>query len=69
MEAEIDIDKKWKYLHFLKNDKRDGWSLDLSDGPSNIPRGKLLLISTINHRIRSMRLFDWRLTRSRQIRN
>lgn len=52
MEMEIDLNKKWKYLHFLKNDGRDGWSLDLSDEPSNIPCDRLLSISTISHRIR-----------------
>jgi hypothetical protein len=52
MEMEIDLDKKWKYLHFLKDDGRDGWSLGLSDEPSNIPRDKLLSIAEINGKVK-----------------
>jgi len=52
MEMEIDINKKWKYLHFLKDDGYDGWRLGLSDEPSGVPRSKLLSIAEIKGRVK-----------------
>jgi len=52
MEMEIDLDKKWKYLHFLKDNGRHGWSLGLSDEPSGVPRNKLLSIAEINGKVK-----------------
>ncbi|TAG60290.1 MAG: hypothetical protein EAZ28_07880 [Oscillatoriales cyanobacterium] len=40
---EFSIDKKWKYLQFLKNENSwHHWSLDFSDERSGIPRDRLL---------------------------
>jgi hypothetical protein len=49
---EIDIDKKWKYLHFLKDDGRDGWRLGLSDKSPGVPRDKLFSTSAVQQKIR-----------------
>jgi hypothetical protein len=57
MEMEIDINKKWKYLHFLKDDGYDGWRLGLSDEPSGVPRSKLLSIAEINGRVKRDEIF------------
>lgn len=48
----FDLDKKWKYLYFLKSDGSDGWSHCLSDEPLKISRHKLLSIAEINGRIK-----------------
>ena len=51
MKFELDIDKKWKYLQFVKNNGFDGWSLDFSD-VRNTHCSNLLSIAEINGRIK-----------------
>ena len=47
----IDLNKKWKYLQFVKNDGPDGWSLDFSD-VRNTYCSSLLSIMKINGKIK-----------------
>ena len=47
----IDLNKKWKYLQFVKNDGPDGWSLDFSD-VRNTYCSSLLSIAEISGRIK-----------------
>lgn len=54
---EINLDKKWKYLHFARNDGPDGWSLGLSDEPSKVSHDKLLLIAEINGKMKRDKTF------------
>jgi hypothetical protein len=44
MSEEFSIDKKWKYVQFLREDSPEGWSLDFSDERSGIPRDRLLSV-------------------------
>ena len=53
----INLDKKWKYLHFQKEDGLNGWSIGLSDEPSKILRNKLLSIMEINGKIKRDKTF------------
>ena len=55
---EIDLNKKWKYLHFRKEDGFNVWSLGLSDELSKIPRSKLLSISEINGKVKRDNTFS-----------
>ena len=52
----IDLNKKWKYLQFVKNDGPDGWSLDFSD-VRNTYCSSLLSITEINGRIKRDEIF------------
>ena len=54
---EIALNKKWKYLHFVKNDEPDGWSLGLSDEPSKVSHDKLLSITEINGKVKRDKTF------------
>ena len=47
----MELDKKWKYLQFVRNDGFDGWSLDFSD-VRNTYCSSLLSITEINGRIK-----------------
>lgn len=48
---QLELDKKWKYLHFRKEDGLNGWSLDFFDVRNTHCR-KLLSITEINGRIK-----------------
>ena len=54
---EINLDKKWKYLHFARNDEPDGWSLGLSDKLSKVSHDKLLSIAEINGKVKRDKTF------------
>ena len=47
----MELDKKWKYLQFVKNNGFDGWSLDFSD-VRNTYCSSFLSITEINGRIK-----------------
>jgi hypothetical protein len=46
-EVMFDIDKKWKYLQFPRENSPDEWRISLSDEPSGISRDRLLSASQI----------------------
>ena len=47
----MELDKKWKYLQFARNDGYDGWSLDFSD-VRNTHCCNFLSIAEVNGRIK-----------------
>ena len=56
MKFELDIDKKWKYLQFVRNNGFDGWSLEFSD-VRNTYCSSFLSITEINGRIKRDKTF------------
>ncbi|MCC3564492.1 MULTISPECIES: hypothetical protein [unclassified Microcoleus] len=54
---EFSVDKKWKYLQFIRDDSPDGWSLNFSDEPSGISRDRLLSAGQIDVAIKADHTF------------
>lgn len=69
MEIKTDLNRKWKYLQFFRDDGFQGWSLGLSDEPSEVPCDKLYQLPKSTLPLNVTRLLVWSLTRSPQIRN
>lgn len=57
MEIKTDLNRKWKYLQFFRDDGFQGWSLGLSDEPSEVPCDKLLSITEINSAVERDKTF------------